>query len=129
MDDDDDEDDDQSDERESERATSLFRSPAALLDDEPAGGEFGAKFLGHGAVDDEAEAGVDADEKLRAVVRHEEPERKEAAVVLSAEGVVPPGKTLLHVQYESAWGAWFIFTIGVPHWSLASSFQIRRMRV
>ena len=101
MDDDDDEDDDRSDERESERATSLFRSPAALLDDEPAGGEFGAKFLGHGAVDDEAEAGVDADEKLRAVVGDEEPEGEEAAVVLPAVAVVAAGETLLHVQYES----------------------------
>ena len=97
-------DDDDDEDRSSERATSLFSSPAALLDDEPAGGEFGAKILGHGAVDDEAEAGVDADEQMRAVVRHEEPERKEAAVVLSAEGVVAPGKTLLHVQYESGWG-------------------------
>ena len=69
----------------------------------------GVSLFRHGAVDDEAEAGVDADEQLRAVVGHEEPERKEAAVVLSAEGVVPPGKTLLHVQYESAWGCLVYF--------------------
>ena len=76
-------------------------SPAALLDDEPSGGELGPELGGHDAVHDETEAGVDADEELRAVVGDEEPERQEAAVVLPAEAVVAPRETLLHVQYES----------------------------
>ena len=75
--------------------------PAALLDSEPASGELRPELLGHGAVHDEAEAGVDADEQLRAVVGDEEPKREEAAVVLPAIAVVAARETLLHIQDES----------------------------
>jgi hypothetical protein len=60
-----------------------------------------SELLGHDTVDYKAEAGVDADEKLWAVVCHEEPEGQQTAVVFQAEAVVSPRQTFLNVQDES----------------------------